>query len=109
MNAVSKIVFLVDYPFANRLYPGSLDLLDRFCSRKHRSRYTRGELQDEGASSFVASWKELVGVLSCVIFDVSPKAVEALAGDKAAGASSLADLVQKLEQPRSVWLMVHRS
>jgi 6-phosphogluconate dehydrogenase len=42
----------------------------------------------------------------CVIFDVSPKAVEHLAGDKALGASSLADLVQKLEKPRSVWLMV---
>ena len=42
----------------------------------------------------------------CVIFDVSPKAVEALAGDRAVGASSLADLVQKLGKPRSVWLMV---
>jgi 6-phosphogluconate dehydrogenase len=42
----------------------------------------------------------------CVIFDVSPKAVEDLAGDKALGASSLADLASKLEKPRSVWLMV---
>ncbi|MGN6719244.1 MAG: HAD family hydrolase [Candidatus Binatia bacterium] len=24
--------FLIDYPFANRLYPGSLDVLERFCS-----------------------------------------------------------------------------
>jgi 6-phosphogluconate dehydrogenase len=42
----------------------------------------------------------------CVIFDVSLKAVEDLAGDKALGASSLADLASKLEKPRSVWLMV---
>jgi 6-phosphogluconate dehydrogenase len=42
----------------------------------------------------------------CVIFDVSPKAVEELAGGNILGASSLAEFVQKLEKPRSVWLMV---
>ena len=42
----------------------------------------------------------------CVVFDMSPKAVEDLARDKAVGASSLADLVRKLEKPRAVWLMV---
>jgi len=42
----------------------------------------------------------------CVVFDMSPKAVEALAREKAVGASSLADLVRKLEKPRAVWLMV---
>jgi 6-phosphogluconate dehydrogenase len=42
----------------------------------------------------------------CVVFDMSAKAVEDLARDKAVGASSLADLVRKLEKPRAVWLMV---
>ena len=42
----------------------------------------------------------------CVVFDMSPKAVEELAREKAVGASSLADLVGKLEKPRAVWLMV---
>src|ERR1700730_10397603 len=42
----------------------------------------------------------------CVVFDMSPKAVEYLAREKAIGASSLADLVRKLEKPRAVWLMV---
>src|SRR5207344_1027524 len=42
----------------------------------------------------------------CVVFDMSPKAVEDLAREKAIGASSLADLVRKLEKPRAVWLMV---
>src|SRR5499427_7211787 len=42
----------------------------------------------------------------CVAFDVSPKAVADLARDKAIGASSAADLVHKLEKPRTVWLMV---
>src|SRR5262244_2310910 len=42
----------------------------------------------------------------CVVFDVSPKAVADLARDKAVGASSAADLVQKLDKPRTVWLMV---
>jgi 6-phosphogluconate dehydrogenase len=42
----------------------------------------------------------------CVVFDRSPKAVQDLAKDKAVGASSLADLVKKLDKPRAVWLMV---
>ena len=41
-----------------------------------------------------------------VVFDVSPKAVEELVKEKAVGASSLADLVQKLDKPRALWLMV---
>src|SRR5215470_9962029 len=43
---------------------------------------------------------------SCVVFDMSPKAVQDLAKEKAVGASSLGDLVKKLEKPRAVWLMV---
>jgi 6-phosphogluconate dehydrogenase len=41
-----------------------------------------------------------------VVFDMSPKAVEELAKEKAVGASSLADFVIKLSKPRAVWLMV---
>src|ERR1051325_7446044 len=42
----------------------------------------------------------------CVVFDRSPKAVADLARDKAVAASSLAELVGKLEKPRKLWLMV---
>ena len=42
----------------------------------------------------------------CVVFDRSPKAVNELAQEKAAGSSSLQDLVKKLEKPRAIWLMV---
>jgi 6-phosphogluconate dehydrogenase len=42
----------------------------------------------------------------CVVFNRSPNAVKELAKEKAVGASSLADLVKKLEKPRAVWLMV---
>jgi 6-phosphogluconate dehydrogenase len=42
----------------------------------------------------------------CVVFDRSPKAVQELTRAKAVGASSIADLVKKLETPRAVWLMV---
>jgi 6-phosphogluconate dehydrogenase len=42
----------------------------------------------------------------CVAFDMSPKAVEDLVREKAVGASSLIDLVKKLQKPRAVWLMV---
>src|SRR4051812_18115280 len=42
----------------------------------------------------------------CVVFDVFPKAVEALAKEKAVGAGSLQDFVKKLQKPRAIWLMV---
>jgi len=42
----------------------------------------------------------------CVVFDMSPKAVDALVKEKAVGASSMADLVGKLSKPRAIWLMV---
>jgi FMN phosphatase YigB (HAD superfamily) len=31
-HLVTAATFLVDYPFANRLYPGALDVLERFCA-----------------------------------------------------------------------------
>src|SRR5690242_10772082 len=42
----------------------------------------------------------------CVVFDRSQQAVSELVKENAAGAASLADLVNKLEKPRAVWLMV---
>jgi 6-phosphogluconate dehydrogenase len=48
----------------------------------------------------------LIGGHDCVVFDVSPKAVEELVREEAVGASSLADLVEKLSAPRAIWLMV---
>jgi 6-phosphogluconate dehydrogenase len=42
----------------------------------------------------------------CVVYSRSPKAVDELVKEKAAGASSLADLVKKLAKPRVLWLMV---
>ena len=42
----------------------------------------------------------------CVVYDVFPKAVEALAKEKAVGGASLQDFVQKLAKPRAIWLMV---
>ncbi len=42
----------------------------------------------------------------CVVFDVNQDAVSALAAEGATGASSIADLVAKMEAPRNVWIMV---
>ena len=42
----------------------------------------------------------------CVAFDLNPEAVKAIAQEGAAGASSLADLVDKLQKPRAIWMMV---
>jgi 6-phosphogluconate dehydrogenase len=43
---------------------------------------------------------------SCVVFNRSPQAVNELVKEKAIGATSLADVVKKLEKPRAIWLMV---
>ena len=42
----------------------------------------------------------------CVVFNRSSDKVEELVKEKAIGASSLADLVGRLQKPRAVWLMV---
>jgi 6-phosphogluconate dehydrogenase len=42
----------------------------------------------------------------CVAYDRSAEVVNDLVKEKAVGASSLADLVKKLQKPRAVWLMV---
>jgi 6-phosphogluconate dehydrogenase len=42
----------------------------------------------------------------CVVFDMSPKAVNELVQEKATGSSSLPDFVAKLAKPRALWLMV---
>jgi 6-phosphogluconate dehydrogenase len=48
----------------------------------------------------------LRGGHDCVVFDMSPKAVEELVQEKAVGAANLRDFVKKLEKPRAIWLMV---
>src|SRR5215469_13269060 len=42
----------------------------------------------------------------CAVFDASPAAVQALAREGATGASSMADIVRRLDKPRAVWLRV---
>jgi 6-phosphogluconate dehydrogenase len=46
------------------------------------------------------------GGVQCVVFNRSPQKVKDLVKEKAVGTSSLADLVNKLQKPRAVWLMV---
>ena len=48
----------------------------------------------------------IAGGHQCVVFDRAPKAVEELTRAKAVGASSIVDLVKKLDTPRAIWLMV---
>jgi 6-phosphogluconate dehydrogenase len=43
---------------------------------------------------------------NCVAFDRSSKVVDDLVKEKATGAASLAELVEKLAKPRAIWLMV---
>jgi 6-phosphogluconate dehydrogenase len=42
----------------------------------------------------------------CVVFDIHPEAVDALAGEGAVGTASLEAFVQRLQPPRTVWLML---
>jgi 6-phosphogluconate dehydrogenase len=48
----------------------------------------------------------LKGGHDCIVFDMSTKAVEELVRERAIGAADLQDLVNKLEKPRALWLMV---
>src|ERR1700732_4414167 len=43
---------------------------------------------------------------TCVVFNRSPQAVNELIKEKAIGATSLADVVKRLDKPRAIWLMV---
>src|ERR1700692_2427307 len=43
---------------------------------------------------------------TCVVFNRSPQAVNELIKEKAIGATSLAEVVKRLEKPRAIWLMV---
>jgi 6-phosphogluconate dehydrogenase len=42
----------------------------------------------------------------CVVYDVSPQAVQGLVGQGAVGAASLDEFVAKLTKPRAAWIMV---
>lgn len=42
----------------------------------------------------------------CVVFDLSPEAVDKLVGEGATGAKSLDDFAAKLKKPRVTWMMV---
>src|SRR5256885_494948 len=48
----------------------------------------------------------IAGGHRCVVFARSAKAIEDLRQEKAVGATSIADLVNKLETPRAIWLMI---
>src|SRR5271154_3341944 len=48
----------------------------------------------------------LKGGHECVVFDMSAQAVAELTAESAIGAGSLHNLVEKLEKPRALWLMV---
>jgi 6-phosphogluconate dehydrogenase len=43
---------------------------------------------------------------SCVVYDVNVAAVEKLKGERVVAATSLEDLVTKLDAPRAIWLML---
>jgi 6-phosphogluconate dehydrogenase len=48
----------------------------------------------------------LKGEHRCVVYDRSTEAIQAVVNAGGVGATSLADLVEKLQKPRAVWLMI---
>jgi 6-phosphogluconate dehydrogenase len=48
----------------------------------------------------------LTGGHQCIVYDMSPEAVQTLVKEQAVGSSSLEELMQSLTKPRAVWLMV---
>jgi 6-phosphogluconate dehydrogenase len=43
---------------------------------------------------------------TCVVYDRNPEAVQSLVAEGAIGAASLPEFIEKLEQPRAIWLMI---
>jgi 6-phosphogluconate dehydrogenase len=43
---------------------------------------------------------------NCVVYDVTPAAVDGLAKEGATGSKSIEDFISKLDKPRAIWLMV---
>ncbi|MHB1035911.1 MAG: phosphogluconate dehydrogenase (NAD(+)-dependent, decarboxylating) [Pirellulales bacterium] len=43
---------------------------------------------------------------ACVVYDIHPEAVQLLAKEGAAGATSLDDFVRQLDPPRAIWMML---
>src|SRR5947209_5426992 len=48
----------------------------------------------------------MAGGHQCVVFDLNAAEVKKIAGDGAIGATSLEDVVKKLEKPRTAWVML---
>jgi 6-phosphogluconate dehydrogenase len=48
----------------------------------------------------------MAGKHECVVYDLSPDNVKALAGEGATGTTSIEDFVKKLRKPRVAWVMV---
>src|SRR3954447_24465538 len=67
-----------------------------------------GELGMVGLGRMGASMvrRLMAGGHRCVVYDVTPTAVEGLVAEGAAGADDLAGLVAQLSTPRAVWIMV---
>lgn len=43
---------------------------------------------------------------ACVVYDRNPEAVQSLVAEGAVGAASLPEFIEKLEEPRAIWLMI---
>src|SRR5579862_7956368 len=73
-----------------------------------KERRTTGQLGMIGLGRMGANMvRRLIrGGHQCVVYDRSQQTVQELTKELATGADSLSDLVQKLAQPRAVWLMV---
>src|SRR6267143_5987040 len=85
-----------------------------FSSRRRHTRWNCDWSSDVCSSDLIGlgrmganmALRLIAGGHRCVVFDRSAKAVEELTNAKAVGATSIADMVKKLETPRAVWLMV---
>lgn len=80
----------------------SCDVLD---SKPGDSSFITGIRYDRSLEGWGPTWCGDSST-SCVVFNRSPQAVNEVVKEKAIGATSLANVVDKLERPRAIWLMV---
>jgi 6-phosphogluconate dehydrogenase len=98
-----RIALRSTFRLGGRRYRARFDLFDKSSKEDWQMQLGMIGLGRMGANMVR---RLLKGGHECVVFDMSAQAVAGMVKEKATGAASLGELIQKMAKPRAVWLMV---